>query len=140
MPFELCCCPQVTVRMPEQQSWCVGAVALPWLLSFKQSLFTLLLKMQSQCAVYCFWIFYFIFLWWSCLLLFNFISFIIFSKQTCMVVHNYINIPYRVEINVFSWVAQKFFCLVPSSSCVCLVSNCDILTISYCSSAFSVCV
>lgn len=40
----------------------------------------------------------------------------IFSKETCMLVHKYINVPCRVKMDVISWVAQQFCCLVPSSS------------------------
>lgn len=117
MPFEHFCCPQVMARMPEQWSVCVGTVTLPWLLSFKQK--SVHSPSEAAKLVCCVLLLFlnFIYLWFTSLQFYELFcdNMTVFSKQICMVVHKYINIPYRVKIDVFSWVAQQFFGLVPSS-------------------------
>lgn len=55
-----------------------------------------------------------------------------FSKKTCMGVHKYINVPYRIKMEAFSWVAQEFVGLgsfiFPR---ICLFSEFDVLRFIY---------
>lgn len=63
-----------------------------------------------------------------------------FSERTCIGVHKYINVPYRIKMEAFSWVAQQFAGLgsfiFPR---ICLLSDFDVLRIIYSSGAFSNC-
>lgn len=58
-----------------------------------------------------------------------------------MGMHKYINVPYRIKMEAFSWVAQQFVGLGSFTfPHTCLLSDFHVLRIIYSSSAFSNCV